>query len=132
MMYGFRLKISNWWNDKQAVVVFMIKLLMISAVAVLPVVFWLRAMYYNFTVFDESVLSIEIANEMWGISTYIAPLFSVLGKYMLSGLRKAYPGGKGYSACCSVLEWVLNVELIVAGARIAMTAIAQVVSLLAR
>ena len=105
---------------------------MISAVAALPVIFWLRAMYYNFAAFDESALSVEIANEMWGISTFIAPLFSVLGKYMLSGLRKAYPGGKGYSACCSVLEWVLNVELIVAGARIAMATIAQVVSLLAR
>lgn len=105
---------------------------MISAVAALPVIFWLRAMYYNFAAFDDSALSVEIANEMWGISTFIAPLFSVLGKYMLSGLRKAYPGGRGYSACCSVLEWVLNVELIVAGTRIALTAIAQVVSLLAR
>lgn len=89
-------------------------------------------MYYNFAAFDDSALSVEIANEMWGISTFIAPLFSVLGKYMLSGLRKAYPGGKGSSACCSVLEWVLNVELIVAGVRIALTAIAQVVLLLAR
>lgn len=130
-MHGFRSRFSNW-DDTQAVAVFVIRLLMISAVAALPVIFWLRAMYYNFTAFDESALSVEIANEMWGISTFIAPLFSVLGKYMLSGLRKAYPGGKGYSACCSVLEWVLNVELIVAGARIAMATIAQVVSLLAR
>ena len=130
-MLGFRSRFSNW-DDTQALAVFVIRLLMISAVAALPVIFWLRAMYYNFAAFDDSALSIEIANEMWGISTFIAPLFSVLGKYMLSGLRKAYPGGKGYSACCSVLEWVLNVELIVAGVRIALTAIAQVVSLLAR
>ena len=130
-MHGFRSRFSNW-DDTQAVAVFVIRLLMISAVAALPVIFWLRAMYYNFAAFDDSALSVESANEMWGISTFIAPLFSVLGKYMLSGLRKAYPGGRGYSACCSVLEWVLNVELIVAGARIALTAIAQVVSLLAR
>lgn len=130
-MHGFRSRFSNW-DDTQAVAVFVIRLLMISAVAALPVIFWLRAMYYNFAAFDDSALSVEIANEMWGISTFIAPLFSVLGKYMLSGLRKAYPGGRGYSACCSVLEWVLNVELIVAGTRIALTAIAQVVSLLAR
>lgn len=130
-MHGFRSRFSNW-DDTQAVAVFVIRLLMISAVAALPVIFWLRAMYYNFAAFDDSALSIEIANEMWGISAFIAPLFSVLGKYMLSGLRKAYPGGKGYSACCSVLEWVLNVELIVAGARIALTAIAQVVSIIAR
>ncbi len=130
-MHGFRLRFSNW-DDTQAVAVFVIRLLMISAVAALPVIFWLRAMYYNFAAFDDSALSIEIANEMWGISTFIAPLFSVLGKYMLSGLRKAYPHGRGYSACCSALEWGLNVELIVAGARIALTAIAQVVSLLAR
>ena len=130
-MHGFRSRFSNW-DDTQAVAVFVIRLLMISAVAALPVIFRLRVMYYNFIIFDDSALSIEIANEMWGISTFIAPLFSVLGEYMLSGLRKAYPGGKGYSACCSVLEWVLNVELIVAGVRIALTAIAQVVSLLAR
>lgn len=130
-MHGFRSRFSNW-DDTQAVAVFVIRLLMIFAVAALPVIFWLRAMYYNFVAFDDSALSIEIANEMWGISTFIAPLFSVLGKYMLSGLRKAYPDGKGYSACCSVLEWVLNVELIVAGARIAMATIAQVVSFLAR
>lgn len=127
-MSGFLTRISGWWDDAQSVVMFVFRCLMITVIALLPVIFWLRAQYYNFIVYDESVLSIEIANEMWIISTYVAPLFSVLGKYMLSGLRKTYQYGKGYRASCGVLEWGLNVELIVMGARIVLVTIAHVVS----
>lgn len=129
-MNGFRQRIFVWWDSVQPRAIFMVRLLMIMAVAALPVILGIRAVYYNFVIYDESALSIEIANEVWMVSVFVSPLFSVLGKYMLSGLRKDYPEGKASRVSCSVIDWVLNVQLIIAGIRVACAVVYKVCSLL--
>ena len=131
-MTEFRKHVEQHWCKARALFLFVIRLLLILAMIALPCFIWLRLLYYNFIVFDNSVLSIEIANEMTAVSYFVAPLFPVLGKYILSGLQKAYPTGRTYRVFCSIADWLLNVTLIVAGIRLAMAFVAFVMMLIGR
>ena len=101
-----------WMERAKPVLVFVLRALLILGLAALPLVLWSRMMYYNFVVYDESPLSVQIANEMTAVWVIGKPLCCLLGKYMLSGLRRQYVSGKVYRVCCSVMNWLLNVALI--------------------
>lgn len=93
-MNGFRQRIFVWWDSVQPRAIFMVRLLMIMAVAALPVILGIRAVYYNFVIYDESALSIEIANEVGWYRFLSRRYFLFLGNICFQGCARTIQRGR--------------------------------------
>ncbi|MBQ3484223.1 MAG: hypothetical protein IJA77_01815 [Clostridia bacterium] len=90
------------------IVVFLLVMLL------LPFLLWARCFYYNWIVYDESILSVTIANEMFTIALLGSPLCSLLALYLSGTIRNLLRGSWKYLAL--VLSVFSMVQLMCGGA----------------
>lgn len=116
----------------KAILVPMIWLLLIAGVMAIP--YWLfeRMMYYNFIVYDESPLAISIANDLFWIRTICSPLLFVLARFLHGGLHALLPQGRFGRFLSGLVEWIINVHLIVSCLSVVIAVIMEVITGLAR